>query len=141
MPWSNSKMTEEQKTQLTRAMYAGLLWGAVSYGITAFAGAEVDLAAIGTEGGLMAVSYYGADQIHDMMSKDKDGNWKPDAEPIDQMTHSLYTAGLFAGLQRVVRGSDALVQNALAGAGVSYLEDQLYTSMTKGKENETAPRA
>lgn len=130
-------LTELQKVQIKRAMMAGALWAGISAGITVVAGLPVNAPSALAEGGLMAGSYWSADYLYDMMGKDEKGNYKPDHKPIDLQTHALLCGGLFAGLMKLGRDSDGYIQNFVAGAGTSYLEDTVY-EMRQPKTEETS---
>lgn len=92
---------------LARAVLAGAVWSGVASVLLLTVGEPVDITTVATEGGLMAGSALGADYAHSLTGMNPTG-----------ITSAVATGALFAGAMKLIRGSDDLVQNALAGAGV-----------------------
>lgn len=90
-----------------RAVLAGGLWSAISSALLLSLGETISPTDVLMEGGLMAGSALAADALHASTGMSPTG-----------VTSAVATGALFSGAMAVVRGSDAYVSNAVAGAGV-----------------------
>jgi|Laugrefa1bdmlbdn_1035148.scaffolds.fasta_scaffold07957_4 hypothetical protein len=95
-----------------RAVMSGGLWFAVAYGVGMAVGANPDLYNTALDAGIMAGSAVGADLLHGMLG------WNPTG-----VTSAVATGGMYAGMQKLVRGDNNLLVNAgFAGANDMLVE-------------------
>jgi hypothetical protein len=95
-----------------RAVMSGGLWFGVAYGLGMVLGANPDLYNTALDAGIMAGSAVGADVVHGLLG------WNPTG-----ITSALATGGMYAGIQKVVRGdSNYMVNVGFAGANDMLVE-------------------
>lgn len=91
---------------MSRAFMSAGLWFGVSYGLGLAFGANPQLMDVAVDSGLMGVASLGSDVVHSTIGMSPSG-----------VTSAVVTGGLYAGTQKLYRGSDDYVMNmALAGA-------------------------
>ena len=90
----------------SRAVMSGGLWFGVVYGLGMVLGSNPDLYNTGADALMMAGSAVGADVVHGVLG------WNPTG-----VTSALATGGMYAGIQKLVRGdSNYLINVGFAGA-------------------------
>jgi hypothetical protein len=95
-----------------RAVMSGGLWFGVAYGLALAVGASPDLYNTALDAGIMAGSAVGADLVHGLLG------WNPTG-----VTSAVATGGMYAGIQKMVRGdSNYLVNAGFAGANDMLVE-------------------
>jgi hypothetical protein len=91
---------------------SGGLWFGVAYGLGMVLGTNPDLYNTGADALMMAGSAVGADMVHGMLG------WNPTG-----VTSAVATGGMYAGIQKLVRGdSNYLVNAGFAGANDMLVE-------------------
>ena len=108
---------DSMTTEIKRSVIAGGLWVAISSGLLMAAGAPLNLSAQAIEGGLMAAALYGSDVAH-----------KAVAMSPTSVSSAAVTGAVFAGLMKVVSGSDAYLTNAVAGGAVDFVTEMALES-------------
>lgn len=90
----------------SRAVMSGGLWFGVVYGLGMVLGSNPDLYNTGADALMMAGSAVGADVVHGVLG------WNPTG-----VTSALATGGMYAGIQKLVRGdNNYLINVGFAGA-------------------------
>ena len=113
----------------SRAVMSGGLWFGVAYGLGMVLGANPDLYNTALDAGMMAGSAVGADMLHGMLG------WNPTG-----VTSALATGGMYAGLQKVVRGdSNYMVNVGFAGANDMLVEK--WSSLQRASARQQAMMA
>jgi hypothetical protein len=108
---------------------SGGLWFGVAYGLGMVLGANPDLYNTALDAGMMAGSAVGADMLHGMLG------WNPTG-----VTSALATGGMYAGLQKVVRGdSNYMVNVGFAGANDMLVEK--WSSLQRASARQQAMMA
>ena len=91
---------------MSRAVMSAGVWFTVSYGLTLAMGGGASLVDCAVDGGIMGVCAIGSDIVHSTLGMNPTGT-----------TSAVATGGLFAGAQKLYRGSDDYLMNGLlAGA-------------------------
>jgi hypothetical protein len=101
-----------------RATTSAALWAGVAYGLATFGGVQVSLTDLALDAGLMGASSLGTDLLHNMAGATPTG-----------ITSAIGTGAMYAGLSKVVRGSDAYAVNFVGAAGVDMLVERYYAMM------------
>ena len=101
-----------------RAATSAMLWAGVAYGLSLATGAPVPISELAMDAGLMGASSIGTDLLHNVVGANPTG-----------MTSAIGTGAMYAGLSKVVRGSDAWAVNFVAAAGNDMLVEKYYEMM------------
>jgi len=109
-----------------RAVMSGGLWFGVAYGLGMALGANPDLYNTALDAGIMAGSAVGADLLHGMLG------WNPTG-----VTSAVATGGMYAGVQKLVRGDN----NFLVNAGVAGANDLLVEKWASMSRQSAAMQA
>lgn len=116
---------------MSRAVMSAGLWFGVSYGLGLAFGANPQLMDVAVDSGLMGVSSLGSDMVHSAIGMSPSG-----------VSSAVVTGGLYAGTQKLYRGSDDYVVNmALAGANdwavEMYQRGQRHSAMVSAMQEGT----
>jgi hypothetical protein len=98
-----------------RATTSAALWAGIAYGLSMVAGGEVNLMEIAYDAGLMGASSLGTDLLHNMAGANPTG-----------ITSAVGTGVVYAGLSKVVRGSDSYAVNFVAAAANDMAVERYY---------------
>jgi hypothetical protein len=101
-----------------RAATSAMLWAGVAYGLAAVTGTPVPISELAMDAGLMGASSVGTDLLHNAVGANPTG-----------MTSAIGTGAMYAGLSKLVRGSDAWAVNFAAAAGNDMLVEKYYEMM------------
>lgn len=99
---------------IMRALISAATWGAVATGLSLALGLPVDPMTIATDAGLMG----GASMLNDKL------HTAAGLVP-GSLSSAAATGAIFAGLQKVVKGSEDYVANAAAGALNDFATEQV----------------
>jgi len=98
-----------------RATTSAAIWAGVAYGLTMVSGGEVNLMDLAMDAGLMGAASIGTDVLHGLVGANPTG-----------MTSAVGTGVVYAGLSKVVRGSDAYAVNFVAAAANDMAVEKFY---------------
>lgn len=133
--WEGTGM-DKTEPGFDRAITSAVAWFVVSYGVGFFSGSRPTLSDCAIDGALMGASVVVSDGAHRML----------DLAPCGASS-AVATGAVFAGAQKMVRGSNSYIMNFGMATANDYLVDGLFYA-TKGgfdrcdwdKETKTYPR-
>jgi hypothetical protein len=102
-----------------RATTSAALWAGIAYGLAMVGGVEVSMTDLAIDAGLMGASSLGTDLLHNMAGANPTG-----------VTSAVGTGVMYAGLSKVVRGSDAYAVNFVAAAANDMAVERYYAMMS-----------
>lgn len=101
-----------------RATTSAALWAGIAYGLAMAGGVQVSLTDLAIDAAIMGGSSVGADLLHNMAGASPTG-----------ITSAVATGAMYAGLSKVVRGSDAYAVNFVGAAGLDMVVEKYYEMM------------
>ena len=101
-----------------RATTSAALWAGVAYGLIMVGGGEVSLTNLALDAGLMGASSLGTDLLHNLAGANPTG-----------ITSAVGTGAMYAGLSKVVRGSNDYAVNFVAAAANDMAVERYYAMM------------
>ena len=99
-------------------MMSSGVWFATAYGLGLATGADIALSDMAIDAGLMGATAYASDLAHTAL------NMNPSVA-----TSAAMSGAIYAGVQKVYRGSDAYLVNFAGGAVNDYLVEVWASSM------------
>jgi hypothetical protein len=101
-----------------RATTSAALWAGIAYGLAMAGGVQVSMTDLAIDAAIMGGSSVGADLLHNMAGANPTG-----------ITSAVATGAMYAGLSKVVRGSDAYAVNFVGAAGLDMVVEKYYEMM------------